>query len=106
MKPVLHPLALLLIGSVLLGLSGCALLEPPPVDFAPLAFALEFVGVCSVACSLIWGWSLVSAAKLHQQTKKNAHPDSSDPRRGGGVLPRGGDRLPLAGDAPGQRDHP
>jgi hypothetical protein len=57
------PILLLLAGLILLGLAGCGLTSPPPVDFSTLASALKFVGVCSVLCSLIWGFSIVTAAK-------------------------------------------
>ncbi len=39
---------------------------PPPVEqpsLLPLVHALYWVGGCSVACSLIWGSSLVRAAR-------------------------------------------
>jgi len=95
---LLSPFALLLVGLALLGLSGCSLLQPPPVDFAPMAAALKFVGVCSVLCSLIWGSSIVAAAKHHQNKPSNANPPPLDPDRSGGVRPRGGDRAPVADD--------
>ncbi|QYY37133.1 hypothetical protein [Ruficoccus sp. ZRK36] len=40
--------------------------SPPPVEqpvLLPLAHALYWVGGCSVACSLIWGCSIVRAAR-------------------------------------------
>ncbi|MBC2594477.1 hypothetical protein H5P28_16910 [Ruficoccus amylovorans] len=49
--------------------------EPPPppaavveqAPFVPLANALYWVGGCSVACSLIWGRSIVRAAQCRRQ---------------------------------------
>jgi hypothetical protein len=52
---------------------------PPPVEqptLLPLAHALYWVGGCSVACSLIWGSSIVRAARykhLGPHPRANRH---------------------------------
>ena len=65
MKDLLISIALALFVGLLCAfvLSGCSFGSQPVVDFAPLCSSLRFVGVCSVACSLIWGIAIIVSAK-------------------------------------------
>ena len=35
---------------------------PPPPDFPVLASAFKFVGCCSVVCSLVWAYAIVTGS--------------------------------------------
>ncbi|MBC2595635.1 hypothetical protein H5P28_15310, partial [Ruficoccus amylovorans] len=72
-------LVLLTVGVAVACQCGPPPASPPPVDFGPLAGALRVLGGSSVLCSLIWGASLITQAKLKQ--KDNREPDPATAAR-------------------------
>lgn len=69
-------IAVISVGAGLIMLGGGDSNPPPPpvatveAPLAPLASALYWVGGCSVACSLIWGVSIVKAAHARRKESR------------------------------------
>lgn len=79
------PIQILILLISILFFSGCSG-EPPfgggsilpgrqiqiieTTDFEPLSKGLEFVGICSVVCSTIWGASLIITANIKRKSNR------------------------------------